>query len=51
MEKVIQLLEESKWYPEHPTAHEIQVVYHLNRIIDSIIWQLKQQEKNEKQDT
>jgi len=41
VEKLIQFLEEEKWYPEHPTAHEIQVSHHLNRILDDIVNRIK----------
>ncbi len=41
VEKLIQFLEEEKWYPKHPNAHEIDVSYHLNRILDDIVNRLK----------
>jgi hypothetical protein len=44
MKEIIELLESEKWYPEHPTAHEIQVSYHLNRILDDIIYRIQQNE-------
>lgn len=41
MNELIELLESEKWYPENPTPHEIQVSYHLNRILDDIIHKLR----------
>lgn len=44
MKGIIEMLENEKWFPENPTGHEIDVSYHLNRILDDIIYRIKKNE-------